>query len=221
MSDFLTHEAVVQLLWTAAMILAFAGIGALRTYHSARTKGEQWEWGEGKAEILALGGAGALAGIYVFSVGGSPTDPVFGTAVTVAALMARKALRIHEDSSEHYDELTDAGVDPLDAAMLSIREGVKQNDPEEIQAGLADLLEQGGRPSREKAEENVAGTRERVESGDLDDLGLEPEALLQVDDGPDTELEEIDGQEGGVEREQTVAAAEGGSEVDGEEFPSA
>lgn len=208
MSNLLTNGAVAQILWTAAMVLAFAGIGALRTYHSARTKGEQWEWGEGKAEILALGGAGAIAGVYVFSVGGSPTDPIFGTAVTVGALMARKAVRIHEDSSEHYDDLTDAGVDPLEAAMLSIRKGVAENDPEEIQAGLADLLEEGGRPSRAKAEQNVAETRDRVESGEY---GLELEALLQVDDESEPE----------VEREQTNEAAAGGSEVNDEGFPPA
>lgn len=172
-------ESVAQLIWTAAMVLAFGGMGALRTYYSARQNDQQWEWEQGKYEVIALGGAGALAGVYVFTVGGSLTDPIFGTAVTVAALMARKAYLIKQDTEKRYDTLTDAGVEADEAALLSIKYGIEQNNPEEISKGMTMLLNQGGQPSVEKAQQNVEETREQAEDGELD---LEPDVAWQVDD---------------------------------------
>lgn len=176
-------DPVAQILWTVGMALVFAIVGAGYTIYSARKNNEHWEWEKGKYEIIALGGAGALSGLYVLSTGGGLFDPIFVVAMTFAAKAGRKAYLVHNDSRDKYGELTQAGVEPSDAALLSIRHGIENNDLEEASEGFRQLFERGGKPSAKKLDDNVNETRKRINEKGL--AGMFPDQTFeQVDDDP-------------------------------------
>lgn len=206
-------DPVAQILWTVGMALVFAIVGAGYTIYAARQNNEHWEWEKGKYEIIALGGAGALSGLYVLSTGGGLFDPIFVVAMTFAAKAGRKAYLVHTDSRDKYEELTKAGVEPVDAALLSIRHGVENNDLEEASEGFRQLFEQGGKPSAKKLDDNVNETRKRLDEDGL--AGLFPDQTFeQVDDDPyeDESVEESGGESVDRSVDEPESAVEGEDE---------
>ena len=163
MIDALTNDpAVAQYLRLILGIVFFALIGATYTVWAAYRNGERWQSSKAKTEIATLAIAGAAAGIYTMFVGADIGSVVFGSAVGVAGHVLREGIEIYGDTRDRYDELSEHDLDPTEAAFLSFKHGLEENNPDEVIESVRTLMELGGRPSRATAEQRAADLEGRA-----------------------------------------------------------
>lgn len=167
-------------------VLTFALLGGLRTFVGSKNNEEAWEWAKGKYEIAIVTGAGALAGVFVLSVGEDISSVVFGAAVMTTGILLREVLDIGGSSYEHYHDLLDRGVPKTEAAFLGMQHGWENGNVEEVQEAIAALLETAGHlPSGELARERSRELGDAYRSGGLRggyEDAMDEDDMIEIDD---------------------------------------